>query len=908
LQTFKPTTSTSTTCSTSSNHYLSTTATLSERMTQLSLSILCFLLVTSWAVFAEGETISDNTSKVVELDIDNFEDTIQAKDWTCMLIYDPWDDRLTYEHTLILEDIYDRLVQRTPTSGIPVTLARLNGRKHAHLREEYSDNRGGRKHPPGTHTPFAHGYHNIVDLYPNSILTMTNETLLEFSMGSPFWPPLLVLLAPNYNVYGQVDLNLLTGDMRLKTAVLDRWLMIAMQGDWRVMTPLMETKYNIQAEMNRIAEAHADNSFPFGQYERELAEQESQPRDNISSDNQQSTALTRRAQLRLLLENDSKLDGREANNNYFTYKKAKVVKVRKSLVYLETLGAVIDEYLAWTEGYEVSWSPERKARENEQSNFGFFLNQMNQQVHELVDAMMDENRASRKGPKMQELLRTNPKFDNKMEIPNLKRYFQEMVFGPGRHVSSLRKVLDSFKSALGETAEERRQTRYDINATALPLVSALRDKLTVHAAAHDNLDRYSLILANLATDWHNILREFQNNLSKHYLKYLKTHPRPDGNNFPFQKMDVIDMKDPTNYELLTNYDDFHARYTLTGTPVILSNVELTRQKVTMDYLVSECRAMEVTKSVQVSRNVGERSAGKGWGGLQAFVLPDSLLNGERRKPPSKHASEHWGDLDTDEPGSEGNGTKQADLFDRSVTMEQFAILTERLDNLYLHDMGLPDTCDRLLYDDGTPYSKRQKFQLPTVMGGFDLTQRLSHSVYSSSWPSLFVGKKGSNSKLHMDSGATGFFMYLFSGRKRWIVYNPTERVHIYERIDQFTFYPDVLAMGKDEEWDQFFSDRFPLLHRAEGAYEIIQEPGQLVYIPPSCPHAVHNLEDTIGLAMNIVPRDGIANHFHEEIHASAAFGVFDLAMSYLMFEDTAENLVATKDPLYATWAEYKSQY
>jgi hypothetical protein len=60
--------------------------------------------------------------------------------------------------------------------------------------------------------------------------------------------------------------------------------------------------------------------------------------------------------------------------------------------------------------------------------------------------------------------------------------------------------------------------------------------------------------------------------------------------------------------------------------------------------------------------------------------------------------------------------------------------------------------------------------------------------------------------------------------------------------------------------------------------------------------------------MNIVPRDGVADHFHNQVHASLDFAVLDAAMNYLLFEDTAEKPIATEDPLYTTYGEYKAQY
>ena len=60
--------------------------------------------------------------------------------------------------------------------------------------------------------------------------------------------------------------------------------------------------------------------------------------------------------------------------------------------------------------------------------------------------------------------------------------------------------------------------------------------------------------------------------------------------------------------------------------------------------------------------------------------------------------------------------------------------------------------------------------------------------------------------------------------------------------------------------------------------------------------------------MNVVPRDGAANHFHDQIHNALEFAVIDLAMNYWLFEDSAEKPFPTADPLYTTYGEYKAQY
>jgi len=117
-----------------------------------------------------------------------------------------------------------------------------------------------------------------------------------------------------------------------------------------------------------------------------------------------------------------------------------------------------------------------------------------------------------------------------------------------------------------------------------------------------------------------------------------------------------------------------------------------------------------------------------------------------------------------------------------------------------------------------------------------------------------------------------------------------------------------LGIDKSEAANEFLSKRFPLLHRVENIYEVIQEPGQLIYIPPDSPHAVENLEDIVGIALNLVPRDAFSRHLHDQIHNDREFGYSELAMKYMLFEENASNTMPTKDPLYMTFAEYKGQW
>jgi len=101
--------------------------------------------------------------------------------------------------------------------------------------------------------------------------------------------------------------------------------------------------------------------------------------------------------------------------------------------------------------------------------------------------------------------------------------------------------------------------------------------------------------------------------------------------------------------------------------------------------------------------------------------------------------------------------------------------------------------------------------------------------------------------MHIDSGGTNFWLFLFSGRKEWRFYSRDDLVNVYVSPVGPHFYPD--AFHPDH-------DKFPLLKYAE-VYTGIQEPGDLIFIPGGNPHAVRNLEHIHGVSMNYVDASNI---------------------------------------------------
>jgi len=627
-------------------------------------------------------------SQMIELGLENFAATIRSQDWTCVLLYDPHNQVGTQEQTHILEGLVQRLTSRSTTSNTTkIGFGRLNLRQHAALRDEYYS---VEMLPPASADELPHIKDDEDESYDLDLFSPAyydSTTLLNFELGQVHWPAKVLIVGRDFNVYARLELaTLLMGDTipstRRKIHLLDKWFSQNLpaqttsamdevkhkktttyrglgktvvgnndaEEEERVETkPVVVTRTNFEKLNLAYNQYFIDNSFTFKRYEAEQYDRMQQDDDDEDEDDEkkpyynngyvddhdedrEESLQQKMKRMRYLLETDSKDDGRKSNDFFFTYKKARVKKVKSSQVYLGTLGTVIEEYLGWCEGYESTWSEERKAREDEQTNFGKHLTTMNTKIQQLIDEILDDEHQARQDPRMQEELKSNPKLKLRMQVPPLKAYYQEMVFGAGRSPRRFRQAMNELQSTMGASAHERFANRHHFNGTEFPLVLRLREYLLVEEKVEEEPILYSMIMAEFVTAFYNILREFHLNLNRSYVKYLKDseNARPHGNQFQFRTMDILDMTDPADHDLLTNYHEFHKRYTVRGTPVILANVVMTTQEtLTLASIVRQCAASDVTASVHVSKKVGQRQAGNGWGGLQEYVLEGtSLLFGD----------------------------------------------------------------------------------------------------------------------------------------------------------------------------------------------------------------------------------------------------------------------------------------
>ena len=177
------------------------------------------------------------------------------------------------------------------------------------------------------------------------------------------------------------------------------------------------------------------------------------------------------------------------------------------------------------------------------------------------------------------------------------------------------------------------------------------------------------------------------------------------------------------------------------------------------------------------------------------------------------------------------------------------------DKRYLVDWSIPQNCEELL----------QNFNIP-IYFSYDLLQCAPIGyLYRDSWPSLFIGAAGTQSKLHIDSFGSHFWMLLISGRKRWVFYPAADVPLLYPSYDHsfdpvFAYDPfpssedasaPCSAPCADQSQEELLREECSLSKYAT-PFEAILEPGDLIFVPSGMPHAVMNLETSVAISGNFV--------------------------------------------------------
>ncbi|XP_060064308.1 2-oxoglutarate and iron-dependent oxygenase JMJD4-like [Ylistrum balloti] len=107
---------------------------------------------------------------------------------------------------------------------------------------------------------------------------------------------------------------------------------------------------------------------------------------------------------------------------------------------------------------------------------------------------------------------------------------------------------------------------------------------------------------------------------------------------------------------------------------------------------------------------------------------------------------------------------------------------------------------------------------------------------------VYMGPKGSWTPLHADVFRSFSWSANICGRKHWIFLAPGEEEKYRDKFGNL-----VYDINSDELNDP---KKYPCFSQSTARIEVIQEPGEVIFVPSGWHHQVHNLEDTISINHN----------------------------------------------------------
>ncbi|KAG9626492.1 putative F-box and JmjC domain protein, partial [Aureobasidium melanogenum] len=188
------------------------------------------------------------------------------------------------------------------------------------------------------------------------------------------------------------------------------------------------------------------------------------------------------------------------------------------------------------------------------------------------------------------------------------------------------------------------------------------------------------------------------------------------------------------------------------------------------------------------------------------------------------------------------------LFDRSFA-EKMNIQVADSSAAHLYDGASPDA-------PGAESERKVAYWAPSFFGP-DLFSVLGDQRPDHRW--LIIGPSRSGSTFHKDPNATCAWNAVLTGRKYWIMFPSSSSLPpppgVFVSADQ----SEVTSPLSIAEWLLGFHAE---ARRTEGCIEGICEAGELLYVPAGWYHLVVNLEDSIALTQNFVPRQRLASVLH----------------------------------------------
>jgi hypothetical protein len=144
-------------------------------------------------------------------------------------------------------------------------------------------------------------------------------------------------------------------------------------------------------------------------------------------------------------------------------------------------------------------------------------------------------------------------------------------------------------------------------------------------------------------------------------------------------------------------------------------------------------------------------------------------------------------------------------------------------------------------------------ELPELLDDFSMPEVFSDKVYSQTqqphdYTWFFIGEAGTYTPTHLDYGYNSAWLYLVEGLKEW-------------RFIQCPYFqtPEVLKkLNSDEkrcnpdQIDLFNNDTINGEYLTMQSWTALLEPGEIIWTPTQCLHAVRNIETSFALTCNYI--------------------------------------------------------
>ncbi|XP_061163826.1 2-oxoglutarate and iron-dependent oxygenase JMJD4-like [Saccostrea echinata] len=161
------------------------------------------------------------------------------------------------------------------------------------------------------------------------------------------------------------------------------------------------------------------------------------------------------------------------------------------------------------------------------------------------------------------------------------------------------------------------------------------------------------------------------------------------------------------------------------------------------------------------------------------------------------------------------------------------------------ESGHPDSMDNLYLKDWhfkREFPEYKAYETPRVFTSDWLNEFWDTKEDKDDYRFVYMGPKGSWTPFHADVFRSFSWSANICGKKKWIFYPPGEEENLCSKYGHLVY--DVNSSDLDDVI------LYPNYTKVKSRLEIIQEAGEIIYVPSGWHHQVYNLEDTISINHN----------------------------------------------------------